>query len=388
MVQVLQGGLRVKPIRVLVADDDAVLRSLLRSNLEERVNDVREAEDGQQAWDLLLSETFQLALIDLSMPGIDGFALIRCIRSYPRTRHLPIVVITSSSDPASVRRALESGATAFMTKPINWTLFGHQIDYLIRLEQGSATERATKQRAEAVSRAKDALIAGLAARVRAQSQKLVNTAEMELWRRPVTDKPALDFAANVLAEALAIEGVLDEVLPFVRSMTEQIVVDDRLVPVRRLAETCADRHLAMAATGDVRIDVAAIPPTWRIRCDEAAMTRALCNLVRNAVEFTEAGSTVRISADVREDHVLSINVDDEGPGADPEIIARSLKPLDRRSDAEARAPDQAALGLPIAHAIAQAHGGTVEVGPRQPWGTRASIILPPEIVEVKLDDVA
>jgi signal transduction histidine kinase len=387
-MQVLDGGPLLKAVRVLVADDDAVFRALVRSNLEARVDDLREADDGQQAWDLLLGETFELALIDLSMPGIDGFALIRCIRSHPRTRHLPIVVITSSTDPVSVEKALEAGATSFLTKPVNWSLFGHQIDYLIRLERSSAAERATKHRAEAVARAKDALIAVLAARVRAQTRRLISTSEMELWRRPAEEGSGLGFAACVLSDARAIEDILDEVLPFVRSMTEQIVVDDCLVPVRRLLEACADRFRAMAEKGDVTIEVAPFSPTLRVRCDEIALSRALGNLVRNAVEFTRPGSCVRLNAELREDFVLSLMVDDEGPGVEPEAIARCLKPLDQREAQEPRVPEEAALGLPVAKAIAEAHGGTIEIAPRSPLGSRASLILPPEIVEARLDDVA
>lgn len=387
-MQVLRGGMDYRPVRVLIADDDALLRGLVRANIEDRVDVVREAVDGQQAWELLLSETFELALLDLSMPGIDGFALIRCIRSHPRTRHLPIVVVTSSTDHVSVRRALEAGATSFLTKPINWQLFAHHIDYLVRVEQVSAAERATKQRAEAVSRAKDALIAALAARVREQTQRLIGRAEAEMWRRPVHAERSLDFPAEVLADSRAIEEVLLEVLPFVRSMTEQIVVDDRSVGVLRLIEGCAERLRAMAAAAGVEIAIAAIDSSIRIRCDEMAIDRALSNLLRNAIEFTHPGTCVTIGVELREDHVLSISIDDEGPGADPEVIARCLKPLDLRDGPEVRAPDQAALGLPVARAIAHAHGGTVEVMSRSPRGTRASLIVPAELVEARFDDVA
>lgn len=387
-MQVLRREVRVKPIRVLVADDDAVFRSLVCSNLEGRADAVCEAEDGQRAWELLLSESFELALIDLSMPGIDGYALIRCIRSHPRTRRLPIVVITSTADPVAVKRALEAGATSFLAKPINWNLFGHHIDYMVRVEQSNAVERITKQRAEAVARAKDALIAALAARVRDQARKMVAASEMELWRRPADDGPGLDYAAGVLADARDLEEILDEVLPFVRSMTEQIVVDDRLVSIERMLDTCVDHLRPMAAKGDVSIEIAAIPRSLRIRCDEVAMSRAFSNLLRNAIEFTSPGTTVHVGYELREDFVLGITIDDEGPGVDPDVIARCLKPLDLREGHETSAPEQAALGLPIARAIAQAHGGTVEVMPRSTKGTRASLIIPAELIEAKLDDVA
>lgn len=387
-MQVLQFGGSLKPVRVLVADDDPVLRSLVRANLEGRVDEIVEAGDGQEAWELILTQPFGLGLIDLSMPGLDGFALIRCIRGHPRTRHLPIVVITSSNDQAAVRLALDAGATAFLTKPINWSLFSHQIDYLVRINQCSAVDRATRQRAEAVARAKDAVIAALAARVREQSRRLVTASEMEMRRHEATDGRGLDYAATVLADARAIEEVLDELLPYFRSMTEQIVVDDRPASVVRLVEACVERHADIARIADVRIWVGQIPATLRVCCDEMAIGRALGSLLRNAIEFTASGSTVRIGVELKEDGALAIMIDDEGPGVDPEKIARYLQPLDIRSEGQLKGADQAALGLPVAKAIANAHGGTVELVSRSSGGTRAYLFLPADIVEAGLEEVA
>ena len=387
-MQVLQGGMTGKPVHVLVADDDPVMRALVRANLEGRVDTLSEAADGQQAWDMLLGANFDLALIDLSMPGIDGFALIRCIRSHPRTRHLPVVVITSSTDQSAVRGALEAGATSFLTKPVNWTLFAHQIDYLVRLNQGSSAERTHKQRAEAVARAKDAVIVALAARVREQTRRLVGASELAMMRSPAGNAAGLDYAAGVLADARAIEEIIDEVLPFVRSMTEQIVVDDRPVSVARLLDTCADRLRREAGQAQVAIEVAPVPSSLRVLCDEVSLGRALTNLLRNAVEFTRPGSTVRVGAEIKQDGALTIFIDDEGPGVDPDVIARCLTPLDLRGGAELKRAEQAALGLPIAKAIAQAHGGTIEVVRRDFVGTRASLLLPADIVEAPLEDVA
>lgn len=121
-----------RKIRVLVTDDDPVMRSLVVGRLMKRADEVVEATDGQQAWARLTSEVFDIAMVDLSIPGLDGYSLIRCMRGHRRTRHMPIVVITSNNDRASIERALEVGATSFLTKPVNWSLFDTHIDYLIR----------------------------------------------------------------------------------------------------------------------------------------------------------------------------------------------------------------------------------------------------------------
>ena len=210
-MQVLDGGRSRQPVRVLIADDDPVMRSLAGANLSDRGSVVTEAVDGHEAWALLLERTFDLALIDLSMPGIDGFTLIRCMRAHPRTQHMPIVVITSSCDQDAVSHAFEAGATSFLTKPVNWALFGQHIEYLVRSTQAASTARASRRQAEAVARAKDAVIAALASRVRHRTGRIIEAAETELDRAatPEAGHQGLEFVARVLNEALGVEDMLD-----------------------------------------------------------------------------------------------------------------------------------------------------------------------------------
>ena len=381
-----------KPVRVLIADDDPVLRSLVAANLARRVDSVTEAVDGYQAWDLLLNRTFELALIDLSMPNIDGFTLIQCMRGHPRTKHMPIIVITSSTDRESIERAFEVGATSFLTKPVNLGLFGHHIDYLIRLNQSGDLARTTMQQAEAIARAKDAVIATLAARIRKHTATLSTTAQQQLRPREADLPllPAPDLARLVLAEARAITEVCDATLPHLRSVTEQIVVDDRTVLVERVIERGIALVTELAQRGQVAIEVGAYHRHITLRCDEAALARALASLLRNAVQHSEPGGLVGIIVELRDDNVLAITVADHGRGAAPEHVAACLRPLDqpRGLGGDAVEHIRTGLGLPIAKAIAQAHGGTLEISTALGQGTSASLILPADIVEVRHDHAA
>lgn len=124
---------------VIVVDDDPIFRSLVDSKLSRLSHRVAEAEDGAIAWEKMAAKNFHLALIDLEMPHMGGIDLIRCIRSYPRTSRMPIVVVTSRNDADAVRASLEAGATSFVTKPLNWSMFANHIEYLLRLH--SAAER-------------------------------------------------------------------------------------------------------------------------------------------------------------------------------------------------------------------------------------------------------
>lgn len=141
-------------LRILVVDDDPIFRQLAISKLVRFSAEVVEAGDGASAWAKLAHEPFQLALVDLEMPHLKGDELIRCIRGHPRTRHLPVIVITSRNDADAVRESLDAGATSFLTKPVNWSMFGNHIEYLLKLnrvaEKGIRAQEEARQTTEAL----------------------------------------------------------------------------------------------------------------------------------------------------------------------------------------------------------------------------------------------
>lgn len=147
--------------RAIVCDDDPIMRNLIRARLRTLVDEVVEAPDGLTAWRLLSTETFHIALIDLNMPGIDGFDLIQCLRGHPRTRHLPIMVLTSSGESASLTRALEVGASAYMTKPLAWSVFGAQVAHTVRLSVAAIAAERDLARFQALNAANSKFAAAL-----------------------------------------------------------------------------------------------------------------------------------------------------------------------------------------------------------------------------------
>jgi len=118
--------------RALVVDDDAALRLMLRASLEREGLAVVEAGNGADAlakFDLFAPD---IVLLDVVMPELDGFATCRALRSRIHGRRTPILMLTGLDDVESVDGAYLAGATDFLHKPVNWTMFGHRIRYILR----------------------------------------------------------------------------------------------------------------------------------------------------------------------------------------------------------------------------------------------------------------
>ncbi len=125
-----------KPL-ILIADDDFMQRTPMRSDLELFDFHVEEAENGQQAVNLFLKLQPDLIILDVLMPEMDGFEACRKIRQNHAGKHIPILMLTGLDDVDSINQAYQDGATDFISKPVNWTLLGHKIRYLLRTAETS-----------------------------------------------------------------------------------------------------------------------------------------------------------------------------------------------------------------------------------------------------------
>lgn len=183
--------------RVLVVDDDPVLRSVAIKSLEHSGFVVTGADSGATALQNLQQARFDLMLLDVLMPDLDGFEVCRRARALPHGQRLPILMLTGLNDTASVEKAYEVGATDFITKPINGTLLVHRARYVLR---ASAT-------ADQVLRSRNRL-------ERAQHIANMGAWEMALPERQVSCSPELMrvfAAANMTLDCSSPEALLRQV---------------------------------------------------------------------------------------------------------------------------------------------------------------------------------
>ncbi|MPV69355.1 EAL domain-containing protein [Burkholderia sp. BE17] len=129
---------------ILIVDDDAMTRLLVVETLEPEGFRVEEATGPQEGIDAFLRHRPAVVLLDVEMPGGDGFACCRRLRALPEGRRVPIVMLTGNDDDASIASAFDAGATDFVSKPMRWKLLGYRIRYLLRaaatLEKLTTTE--------------------------------------------------------------------------------------------------------------------------------------------------------------------------------------------------------------------------------------------------------
>lgn len=106
-------------ISVLAVDDSPSMRDMVRISLASAGFAVTSAADGEQALQLARAGSFDLVLLDVNMPVMDGIQVIRALRAEPAYRHTPILMLTTESSPESKRQGKEAGATGWIVKPFD-----------------------------------------------------------------------------------------------------------------------------------------------------------------------------------------------------------------------------------------------------------------------------
>ncbi len=123
-------------LRILITDDDPIQRAFGSAFLEKTAGVVETAESGEEGLKKLEAGAYDIALLDIDMPGMGGFETLRAIRANPKTRRLPVIIVTSREDVASIDKAYGLGASSFAIKPVNWTLLSYQLRYVVREASG------------------------------------------------------------------------------------------------------------------------------------------------------------------------------------------------------------------------------------------------------------
>lgn len=118
--------------KVLIVDDEEVICKFLRINLNNWGYEVKEAKDGVEALEQLKSNQFDLLISDIVMPNMDGWEVLKVVKANPKTKDMPVIVLTAKGEDKDMFKGYDLGANYYMTKPFTKT----QLLYGVKLMFG------------------------------------------------------------------------------------------------------------------------------------------------------------------------------------------------------------------------------------------------------------
>ena len=379
-----------EPVNFLLVDDLPENLLALEALLRRDGLRLLKAQSGDEALELLLRHDVALALLDVQMPGLDGFELAELMRGNERGRHIPIIFLTAGSADAQRRfRGYEAGAVDFIYKPIEPDILHSKANVffdLYRQRQHIAAQRdaleaqreslkqlqqLTQQqldRERETARLREEFVAILGHDLRNPVAAITSSAAM-LRRQPQTEQ-ALKVVGLLESTAGRMARLIDNVLDFARQrLGGGIAVDvgeKPLQPVlRQLIAEMEASHPDREFHYDVRLEKPLV-------LDDNRIGQLVANLLSNAVSYGDPKQPVELKA-WTEGAELHLTVANAGPPIPDAAMERLFQPF-FRGDLR---PNQKGLGLGlhIASEIARAHGGRLE-GRSEGGRTCFTLVIP------------
>ena len=351
--------------RILVVDDQPANLRVVSALLSRNGYEVTSALTGPEALDVAQQNTPDLVLLDMLMPGMDGFELLGQLRRHAEMQDMPVIFLTAAQDRELLLRAFDSGAVDYVTKPFI-------PEELLARVNAHVGLKLTRDRLERVAR---------------ERQELVNLVAHDL-KNPLS---SVLFASDVLRN----DGCKPERVPRYLEMIHESAAD-ALGYIRRYLETQAERaaarhedapatslrevlewlleryELQFEARGQ-RLQAALPADDSQVAIDARVLRQVAENLVSNAMKYAP-GCTVELSARQASPGYWQLLVEDRGPGIPPLRQRELFKPFLRLHDAPSE--NSSGLGLSLAKQIVAGHGGHLWYEDREGGGARFVVELP------------
>ncbi len=356
--QEIEMAMTVLP-RILCVDDELLNLQLYRAILGNRY-ELLEARNGLQALELLQQSDPDLLILDLMMPEMDGFEVLRQIRQEARYAMLPILVVTALADRDARIRSIESGGTDLLTKPIDRTELMARVANLTALHRAARELIAAKDEAEAASRAKSEFLAAVSHEFRTPMNGILGMASL-LLDAPLTHTQR-EYVQTINEAGSLLLALINDILDFSRIEAGKVTLEPVPFSLRKAIDDVADLLANQAAAQQTEL-IVQFPPQvpHHVRGDIGKFRQVLLNLAGNAVKFTRNG-LVQITVQCRETpghgYSYRFEVTDNGCGIPQHLQGRLFEQFYQATSGPDRPPGTG-LGLAISKKLVILMGGEI-----------------------------
>jgi signal transduction histidine kinase len=378
-----RGDERACPL-VLVVDDDLNTRILVRECLEQAGFKVEEACDGEQGIATFERIHPDIVVLDVVMPGKDGFEVCEAIRNSEGGGVVPILMMTGLDDEESINRAYEAGATDFTSKPVNWVILPHRIRYLLRANRAIAELRQAYRELKSLDKAKDVFLASVSHELRTPLTSIRSFSEILLAYEDTDERERKEFVEIIKSESERLTRLIDNVLDIARIEGRKMIWNDCLFRLDEIVKDAAKAQDPLLKEKALRLKIDFPTDLSQLHADRDRIQQVITNLLNNAIKFSPAGGTIRIWAETLEGRRsgeppswIKVAVADQGVGIeekDFEAIFEKLRQV--CTDEMTDKPAGSGLGLPISKEIVLHYGGNIWLDSRKGEGSTFFFTLP------------
>ncbi|MEW6762871.1 MAG: response regulator [Pseudomonadota bacterium] len=370
--------------KILVVNDDAAsllaLTSLLDQWADESNYAVHSARSGQEALRQVLLHDFAVILLDVNMPGMDGFETAEAIHQRARSADIPIIFVTAFlADEIDRLKAYQRGAADFLFTPVIPQVLHAKVSVFValamkneqlkrqaeKLSQRTTELTATNRRlvremeerrdAERKSHAKDEFLAMLGHELRNPLSAISSASS--LIGLPGANSETVGRAKQIIQrQSQHLSRIVDDLLDLSRAMSGKILLARRPTDLANLVAGCMETFRATGRTAGYRFSVD-LSPGW-VDGDPTRLEQITSNLLDNALKYTPSGGNIDIQL-VQEAGDVVLNVRDTGVGIPAELLPQVFDVFVQGAISIDRSQGGLGIGLSLVRRLVELHGGSV-----------------------------
>ncbi len=394
--------------RILIADDSKDVAAFLQGYLAQQGYEVEVAYDGETAVHLFNRQPFDLVLVDLQMPRLNGLGVLHRVKE--RAKDTPVIFLTGHASLDTALDALRHGAYDYLLKPLenveqlqftinrallqrsleidNRRLLDELKEANTRLEQKVAEQtrelREAYERLQSLDRMKSEFVSVVSHELRTPlSVILLASHVLSAEGDVLPPERRREHLANLQSYGRRLKRLVDNLLDFSLLERGELILETSLIDVTSVMREVVDAYLPRAR--DKGVTLQSVPPNTAlsVMADSARLVNALSHLVDNAIKFTASGGRVVLGAHGpaqqpgggNRPHAV-IAVADSGVGIPTERQHLLFKAFSQADMSDRRRFEGIGLGLALAHRIVAAHGGRITLKSEPGQGSTFAIWLP------------
>ena len=347
---------------ILLVDDEPQNLKVVGALLQELGHNFSFASSGKEALERIESRTPSLILLDVMMPGMNGFEVCRRVKQNPETMHVPILMLSGLSDEEDIANGLEIGADDFLTKPIRPLELQARVKTLLRTKQlFDDLQKATQTTENLVQMIAHDLRAPLTV-VKCISSLLKNKPDEKIKDFGERIHISSNRAENMINDMLSVMNYSGEAL---KINLESRLMSDFLNETVNMLQPLVEQN-NMTITLDLPESV-----NPQIIMDPYLINRCIENLVLNAIKYSKTEAAITVSGEVKEERCF-LRVADTGVGLPDDC--ENLFDLHQKGDERVR--DSHGIGLSFCRLVAEAHKGVIRTYSNKPSGAVFEVELP------------
>lgn len=362
---------------LLVVDDDANNRDVLSRRLTRQGHGVRTASNGRDALRLMREASFDLVLLDIMMPDMDGYEVLGKIKADRWLQHIPVIMISALSELQSVVRCIEAGAEDYLAKPFNPTLLKARIGSCLEKKRSRDREtalfeqlQANYKRLQEVEKLRDDMRNMIVHDLRTPLTAVIVGVEM-LERDDALNEMQHEFVSIAAGGGKTLLGMINDLLDVEKMEAGSSQLHYEELSAAALVTGALDQVASLAMDGHNTLvtEIASGLPLFP--GDANKLSRTLVNLIGNAIKFTRGG-TVTITVSQDEQEGLRFAIRDTGEGIPPEAFERIFEKFGQLDSRKVGT----GLGLAFCKLAVEAHGGHIQVESTPGAGSTFSFTIP------------